>query len=86
MSGIKKIKINGQPNKKYVALFRRDDNSMHLLLCGDIDCTADSEMSYNDDIFVLVTAPTFAELMVGKNKDNNKMKTVCDFWEDEWDA
>ena len=86
---IKHVKVKADGPKPYVALFRRDNNELHLILNEDIDCDEGTTMSYDGDRYELVRAKTLQEMLVGGKKftDKQQIKTVYgpDRWDDAWD-
>jgi hypothetical protein len=87
---LKKVRIKSTTNKPYVALFRRDNGDLHLILNQDVDTGEDSEMSYDEDQYELVRAPTLQEMLTGGKKINKaqleKLKETSNgVWDDAWD-
>jgi len=89
---IKKVKVSDKPNSKYCALFKRSDNTLHLILDGDDEDNATADMTYNNDMYELVRSKTFEGLFTdGKTKgDSENVKRVKDMmlpetWQPEWD-
>ena len=89
MTDIKHVKIKaGGANKPYVALFRRDNNELHLILNEDINCDEDSVMSFDGDRYELVRAKTLQEMLVGGKKFTDKQRlkeTARDIWDESWE-
>ena len=84
MTQIKHVKIKSNNNKPYVALFRKDNNELHLILNEDVDCDEASMISYDGDQYELVRAKTLAEMLVGGKKFTDKQK-IKDILQDQWD-
>jgi len=74
---IKKIKIkdNGNPGKKLLALFRHDDDSLHLV-CKPEPGDDDGEVTYDDTIYYVVRGDKVNQMLEGRALPERTKETL----------